>query len=76
MVLSEGGGTSGYGNSLPTVLSICLSLEWWMDTGANIHICADISMFSSYHVRGTGSLLIGNDAHVRVLLLVHSLLLG
>jgi hypothetical protein len=47
-----------------------------MDTGANIHICADISMFSSYHVRGTGSLLIGNDAHVRVLLLVHSLLLG
>ena len=23
----------GYGNSLPTILSVCHSLEWWMDTG-------------------------------------------
>ena len=29
MVISEtGGGTSRYGNSLPFVLSVCLSLEW------------------------------------------------
>ena len=40
MVISEaGGGTSRYGNYLPFVLSVCLSPEWWMDSGANIHVC-------------------------------------
>jgi hypothetical protein len=49
MVVSETTeGTSGYGNLLPTVLSVCQSPEWWADTGANIHVCADISLFSSY----------------------------
>ena len=48
MVISEPGGTSGYGNLLPTVLSVFCSPEWWVDTGANIHICADTSLFSSY----------------------------
>ena len=48
MVISEPGGTSGYGNLLPTGLSVLCSPEWWMDTGANIHVCADISLFSSY----------------------------
>ena len=49
VVISEtGGGTSGYGNSLPFVLSVCLSPEWWMDSGANIHVCADVSLFTSY----------------------------
>jgi hypothetical protein len=67
MVISEGGGTSGYNNSLLTVLSVCLSPEWWIDTGANIHVCADISIFSSYQVGGTNSLLMGNGAHARVL---------
>jgi hypothetical protein len=52
MVVSEGGRTSGYGNFLPTILSVCSSPEWWIDTGANIHVCADISMFSSYQVGG------------------------
>ena len=33
-----------------------------MDTGANIHICADISLFSSYQVGRTSSLLMGNGA--------------
>ena len=50
MVISEPGGTSGYGNSLPTVLSVFCSPEKWVDTGANIHICADASLFSSYQV--------------------------
>jgi hypothetical protein len=35
--------TSGYGNLLPTVLSVCQSPEWWADTSANIHVCANIS---------------------------------
>ena len=52
MVISEPGGTSGYGNSLPTVLSVFCSPEWWVDTGTNIHVCADTSLFSSYQVGG------------------------
>ena len=46
-----------YGN-LPTLLSMFQSLSWWVDTGANIHVCADISMFSSYQgLRGVSILM-------------------
>jgi hypothetical protein len=34
------------GNVL-TVLSVFDSPSWWVDTGGNIHVCANISMFSS-----------------------------
>jgi hypothetical protein len=37
----------GYGN-FPTVFSVFQSPSWWLDTGANVHVCADISLFSSY----------------------------
>ena len=34
MVVSEAkGGTFRFGNYLPTVLSVCHSPKWWMDTG-------------------------------------------
>jgi hypothetical protein len=68
MVVSETvEGTSGYGNLLPIVLSVCQSPEWWVDTGANIHVCADISLLSSYQCKGAGALLMGNGSHARVL---------
>jgi hypothetical protein len=68
MVISETReGTSGYGNLLPTVLSVCHSPEWWDDTGVNIHVCADIFLFSSYQCKGTGALLMGNGSHACVL---------
>jgi hypothetical protein len=68
MVVSETeGGTSGYGNSLPTVLSVYHSPEWWMDIEANINVCANTSLFSSYQADGTGVLLMGNESHARVL---------
>jgi hypothetical protein len=54
----------GYGNLLPTILSVCQSPEWWADT--NIHVCADISLFSSYQCKGTRALLKGNGSHARV----------
>ena len=38
---------SVYGN-LPFVFSVVQSLDWWVDTGANVHVCSDLSMFSSY----------------------------
>jgi len=43
---------TGYG-IVPTILSVCHSPEWLIDTGANVHVCADASMFSSYQVTGT-----------------------
>jgi hypothetical protein len=67
MVINEIGGTSGYGNSLPFLLSVCLSPEWWMDSGANIHMCADVSLFTFYQTSGNGALLMGNGSHVHVL---------
>jgi hypothetical protein len=55
----------GYGIS-PTVLSVCNSPEWWIDTGANTHVCSDISMFSSYQVARTSSVLMGNGSRASV----------
>ena len=65
-MIEADGGTSGYGNLLHTVLSVFHSPDWWVDTGANIHVCADISLFSSYQVRRTSSLLMGNGARAAV----------
>jgi hypothetical protein len=67
MVISETGGTSGYSNLLLTILSVCQSSKWWVGTGANIHVYADVSLFSSHQVGGTSSLLMGNGSHTRVL---------
>jgi hypothetical protein len=51
---------------LPTVLSVCYSPDWWVDTGANIHMCVDISLFSSYQVGRAFTLLMGNGARAAV----------
>ena len=56
--------TDGYGN-LPFVLSVFQSPCWWIDTGANVHVCADISMFTSYQVADS-SVLMGNGSHASV----------
>jgi hypothetical protein len=58
VISSSGGGTSGYDN-LPYVLSIFLSTTWWIDSGANIHVCSDASLFSSYQVARDSSVLMG-----------------
>jgi hypothetical protein len=55
----------GYGNS-PTVLSVFQSPSWWVDTGADIHVCADISLFSSYQGLQGCSVLMGNGSHASV----------
>ena len=59
-------GTSRYGNLLPTVLLVCRSPDWWVDIGASIHVCADISLFSSYQVGQISSLLMENGARAAV----------
>jgi hypothetical protein len=37
--------TNGYGN-LFTVILVFQSPCWWIGTGANVHVCADISLCS------------------------------
>jgi hypothetical protein len=66
IVSNNESGASGYVN-LFTVFLVCQSTDWWVDTGANIHVCADISLFSSYQVIGHGSVLMGNGASASVL---------
>jgi hypothetical protein len=55
----------GHG-SLPTVLSVFQSTSWWLDTGANIHVCVDVSLFSSYQLHQGSSVLMGNGSHASV----------
>jgi len=38
-----------------------------MDSGANIHMCVDVSLFATYRVRRSGALLMGNRSCAHVL---------
>jgi hypothetical protein len=51
---------------LPTAFSVCHSPDWWVDTSANIHVCADVSLFSFNQVGRASSLLMGNGARATV----------
>jgi hypothetical protein len=55
----------GYSN-FPTVLSVFQSSSWWVDTGANIHVCAYIFLFSSYKGLQGSSVLMENGSHASV----------
>jgi hypothetical protein len=59
------GSTDGYGN-LFTVLSVFQSPSSWIDMGANVHVCADISMFTSYQAARDSSVLMGNRSYASV----------
>jgi hypothetical protein len=39
---------------------------WWLDSGANIHVCSDASLFSSYEVTQDSSVMMGNGSHASV----------
>jgi hypothetical protein len=59
------GNTDGYGK-LFTVLSVFQSPSWWIDTGANVHVFADISMFTSYQAARDSFVLMRNGSHASV----------
>jgi hypothetical protein len=65
--------TSRYGKFLPSVFLVCHSPDWWVDTGANIHMCADIFLFSFYQARRASSLLMGNRRVRLFVVLVRSI---
>ena len=57
--------TGGYGNP-PVVFSACQSTDWWVDTGANVHVCSDIFLFSFYQAAEASSVLMRNGSHVSI----------
>jgi hypothetical protein len=65
VVSSFGGETIGYG-ILPYVLSVLQSTTWWLDSGANVHVCSDASLFSSNQVTQDSSVMMGNGSHASV----------
>jgi hypothetical protein len=42
------------------------STIWWLVSGANIHVCSDASLFSSYQVTRDSSMMMGNGPHASV----------
>ena len=42
-------GTSGY--DIPSIFSVFKSTSWWIDTATNVHVCVNVSMFSSYQAQ-------------------------
>jgi hypothetical protein len=65
VVSSSGDRTSVYGN-LPYVLSVFQSTTWWLDSSANVHVCSDASLFSSYQVTRDSSVMMRNVSHASV----------
>jgi hypothetical protein len=65
IVIASNEEDKGYGN-LPFIFSIFQSPSWWLDTGANVHVCSDINLFSSYQDAWDSSILMGNGSHASV----------
>ena len=56
-------GNSGY---VPQILLACQSTDWWLDTGANVHVCSDLNLFSSYQATDSSTILMGNGSRAAV----------
>jgi hypothetical protein len=56
------------GNSryVPQILLACQSTDWWLDTGANVHVCFDLNLFSSYQATDGSAILMGNGSRAIV----------
>jgi hypothetical protein len=65
IISSSGGGTSGYGN-LSYILLVFQSTTWWLNSGANIHVCSDASLFSTYQITRDSFVMMGNGSHASV----------
>jgi len=56
----------GYVKYNPELFSTYLSNEWLIDTGANVHICADITLFVSYQQAHGMTVTMGNASAAQV----------
>jgi hypothetical protein len=66
VTIGEASTSEGYGNPF-VVYSAFHSIDWWVNTSANVHVCSDISLFSSYQAAGAFSVLMGNGSRASVL---------
>jgi hypothetical protein len=65
MVTMVGVKTSGY-NCLPSVFSVFQSTSWWLDTGVNVHVCSNATLFSSYQTARDSTVMMDNGSHATV----------
>ncbi|KAL2230679.1 UNVERIFIED_CONTAM: Retrovirus-related Pol polyprotein from transposon TNT 1-94 [Sesamum indicum] len=61
------GATDGYVSVQPELLTIYEPYDWLIDTGANVHVCADKSLFVSYQAISGRTVSMGNYSTAEVL---------
>ncbi|KAL2253467.1 UNVERIFIED_CONTAM: Retrovirus-related Pol polyprotein from transposon TNT 1-94 [Sesamum indicum] len=61
------GATDGYVSVQPELLTIYEPYDWLIDTGANVHVCADKSLFVSYQAISGRTVSMGNSSTSEVL---------
>ncbi|KAL2249826.1 UNVERIFIED_CONTAM: hypothetical protein Sindi_2456300 [Sesamum indicum] len=64
---STSGATDGYVSVQPELLTIYEPYDWLIDTGANVHVCADKSLFVSYQAISGRTVTMGNSSTADVL---------
>ncbi|KAL0303160.1 UNVERIFIED_CONTAM: hypothetical protein Sradi_6184100 [Sesamum radiatum] len=64
---STSGATEGYVSVQPELLTIYGPCDWLIDTGANVHVCADKSLFVPYQAITGITLSMGNSSTAEVL---------
>ncbi|KAL0442916.1 UNVERIFIED_CONTAM: hypothetical protein Slati_2014300 [Sesamum latifolium] len=64
---STSGATEGYVSVQPELLTIYEPCDWLIDTGANVHVCADKSLFMSYQTITGRTVSMGNSNTAEVL---------
>ncbi|KAK4405931.1 Retrovirus-related Pol polyprotein from transposon TNT 1-94 [Sesamum angolense] len=64
---STSGATEGYVSVQPELLTIYEPCDWLIDTGANVHVCADKSLFVSYQAIIGKTVSMGNSSTAEVL---------
>jgi hypothetical protein len=42
------------------------STIWWLDSDANVYVCSDASLYSSYQVIRDPSVMMGNVTHASI----------
>ncbi|KAL0325238.1 UNVERIFIED_CONTAM: hypothetical protein Sradi_5093100 [Sesamum radiatum] len=59
--------TEGYMSIQPELLTIYEPCDWLIDTGANVHLCADKTCFAPYQAIIGRTISIGNSCTAEVL---------
>ncbi|KAL0439894.1 UNVERIFIED_CONTAM: Retrovirus-related Pol polyprotein from transposon RE1 [Sesamum latifolium] len=65
--VSTSGATEGYVSVQPELLTIYEPCDWLIDTGANVHVCVDKSLFVSYQAITGRTVRMGNSSTAEVL---------